>query len=165
MKTILSIATVLLFCHAAWSATGVETKMEYFLEGGILLPDQIDEVTEVLPTWGLGVGWVKDTTVYGFELANATSEGVQFFNLAASIRADLEIMGLTGTVAGGLDATGLERPGHEGRKYFGGAHFSGGVMALISKGLYARMNMKFNLNPGVSMFLGFGLLYRPAEDF
>lgn len=159
------VLALLLSAQSAWAQQGSGSKMEFLLEGGSILPDQIDGVSEILPAWGLGVGLATTPAkAYLLEFINATSEGVQLYNVALSARADFDVSSLKGIVSGGADLVGLERPGHEGRNYYGGAHFGGGMMALISKGLYARMNMKFNLNPGVSMFIGFGLLYRPSED-
>lgn len=149
----------------AQGQSGDSSKLEVFAELGSLLPDQIDGLDEILGMWGLGIGLSSNSKSYFFEYASGSGddgEAVQDF--AIGFRKDIELTGLAGMVGGGIDLFSITRANEEDKTYYGGVHFSAGIMALISKGLYARMNMKFNANPGVSMFLGFGLLYRPSED-
>ena len=137
---------------------------EYFSEIGSLLPNQIKGVDEILPMWSASFGAHRDDMSYSMGYANATAKGVRWHSISIEMRNDVDISTLVGSIDLGADLHALQKPGSHGFTWIGGAHVGGGVMALISHGLYARMNMKFNASPGVALFLGFGLLYRPSED-
>ena len=158
------MAFFLFLSSKSWSQEKGDGKLEIYLEGGRLLPDQIDAVDETLGMISLGLGWATPAKSTYLQYGTASDAGVKYQDYSLGLRKDIAVSGLASVVSGGVSVIGLARPGHEGTNYYLGGHFGGGIMALISKGLYARMNMKFNVNPGVAMFLGFGLLYRPSED-
>ena len=143
---------------------GGGSALEIILEGGAFLPDQVDELTEILGFLSVGLGLATGSQSYLINFANASGEDSQINNLGVEIRKSLKLQTISAIVSGGLDVISLKRPGFTDTTYFVGAHVAGGLMALVSKGLYLRMNMRFNGNPGVMMFLGFGLMYRPSED-
>lgn len=146
-------------------SSGGESKMEVIVEAGKLLPDQIDGLTDNVSMFGLSLGLSKKDSSYFVQYAlGSNDEDGKFQDIALGYRKDVGVNGLYGSVGGGIDLFKITREGLEDSNYYGGIHFSAGVMTLISKGLYVRMNMKFNFNPGVGMFLGFGILYRPSED-
>lgn len=138
--------------------------MEYFFEVGNLLPDQIEGITEITPMWGAAVGMHKMDMAYSFQFTNANAKGAKINVYSVEARKEVPISNLVGMISFGADIQGIISPGKTERTYYGGAHVGGGILALISSGLYIRMNMKFTASPGVSLFLGFGLLYRPSED-
>jgi hypothetical protein len=137
---------------------------EFYGEMGSLLPDQIDGVTEIMPMWGFGVGMSNLSSAYSLQYINSTANGIKINAFSLETRKDVPFSSLVGSVSLGLDYQGITLPGEESATYYGGGHVGGGILALISSGLYVRMNMKFAFSPGVAMFLGFGLLYRPSED-
>lgn len=127
---------------------------------GKLLPAQINGVTEIMGLWGLRGGY--RTGSHGFVelgIIGGNGEGAEWANLHISLRADMPIEGLVGILFLGADATQFKGAGKE-PKIFGGGHVGGGVYANISPTVWFRSEMKFNVNPGTSLYIGFGFVFR-----
>ena len=127
---------------------------------GNILPNQVDGVSEIHPQWGLrtGFGLGGDTTC---EIGGTAGKGngADWTQASASLRVDMPIEHLVGVVFLGLDVTRFEGVGRP-KKIFGGGHVGGGVMTLLSRNLWFRADMKFNINPGTSLYIGGGFLLR-----
>lgn len=128
---------------------------------GNVLPNQVPGATEIQPQWGLRMGLGTGgagTGEFTFNAGNGEF-GVRWKQVSASIRMDMPIEELVGIVYLGLDATMYESDS-KSQTVLGGGHVGGGVMSLISKDLWFRADMKFNVNPGTSLFIGGGFLFR-----
>ena len=133
---------------------------EFGFHLGKLLPAQIDGVTEIMGLWGLRGGY--RTGNHGFVemgFIGGNGEGAKWANLHISLRADMPIEGLVGILYMGIDATRFQGAGME-EKIFGGGHVGGGIYANISPTVWFRGEMKFNVNPGTSLYIGFGFVFR-----
>ncbi len=127
---------------------------------GNILPNQVDGATEIQPQWGLQMGFGMGgaaTTEFTFNAGNG--EGVEWKQLSVSMRMDMPVEELIGIVYIGADATMYESA-TKAQTVLGGAHVGGGVISLISQDLWFRADMKFNVNPGTSLFIGGGFLFR-----
>lgn len=126
---------------------------------GNLLPAQIDGVTEIMPLWGVrGAYRLRDAFVEAGAIAG-NAEGAEWANVHLSLRGDFPIEGLVGTVFAGFDGTQFKGV-NKTAKIFGGGHLGGGVMANISPTVWFRADMKLNVNPGTSLYIGFGFVFR-----
>lgn len=148
-----------------WAQTPSE-KQDYGFEMGAhlgkLLPNQIGGVTEIVPQWGFRTGWATGShSAMEVGAIMGKGEGADWTNASVSLRMDIPIETLTGIALIGIDVThyqGVNTP----KKTFGGGHIGGGIMALIADELWFRSDMKFNVNPGTSLYFGFGFLLRFA---
>jgi hypothetical protein len=66
---------------------------------------------------------------------------------------------LVGFVYLGADAV---RYGPQGGdlSLLGSGHVGGGVQALLADAVWFRGDMKFNVNPGTALYIGFGFVFR-----
>lgn len=92
--------------------------------------------------------------------AFAHARGVDYQMLSLSVRADFEpVQHFLAIVYAGPDFhyyEGENRP----REMAWGGHVGTGLMMHISDTLWFRSEMKFNMNPGTALYLGFGLVLR-----
>jgi len=142
---------------------------EYHLMAGVLLPNQIDGMSEQTPLWGLRVAFPKHRNTYqevGLLAANAW--GVSYYNAFLSWRMDIDVEQLTGHVYVGIDGHYYIFQNQDPTtgnfsnqtKFAPGAHVGGGISAQIAGDLWFRSDMKFNLHPGTSLFVGFSLVFK-----
>lgn len=141
-----------------------DVKWEFGAHIGNILPNQVPGVTEIAPQWGLRGGYrlgpIAVAEVGGIA---GKGEGVEWTNIHASIRFGVPIETLMGTFFLGGDVHSYEPEGKK-RKTFGGGHVGGGIMSLIADRLWFRADMKFNINPGTSLYIGAGLMFRLGPD-
>jgi len=131
---------------------------------GNLLPNQVPGATEIQPQWGLQMGFGMGGAGTTEFTANAgNGEGVEWKQLSLSVRMDMPIEELVGIVYVGVDMSIYETQTQE-QKIFGGGHVGGGVMTNISRDLWFRVDMKFNINPGTSLYIGGGLTFRFGSE-
>ncbi|MCB0355659.1 MAG: hypothetical protein KDD40_01550 [Bdellovibrionales bacterium] len=131
---------------------------------GNILPNQVPGASEIQPQWGLRLGFGlggSGTTEFTANAGNG--EGVMWKQASISVRMDMPIEELVGQVFIGGDITMYETQ-TQAAKTFGGGHVGGGVMSLISRDLWFRVDMKFNINPGTSLFIGGGFLFRFGSE-
>lgn len=133
----------------------------YGIHTGPLLPNQIPGMTEIMPLWGIryGIPVRKGTLETG--IASARAKGVEYYNGSVSIRGDYNIDDLFALVYAGLDTHYYSPNGSPFTMYFG-AHVGGGFAAHLGDLLWFRSDMKFNVNPGTALYIGFGLEWRAA---
>lgn len=143
--------------------TGVNVGSEMGFHVGRLLPDQINGLTEIISGWGVRYGM---KTSRGFiELGGNfhSGEGSTYNTISISMRGDIPVESLVAEVFGGLDLAQISTPLMGESSYMGGGHVGGGIMALIGGDVWFRSDMKFNINPGTSLYIGFGFVIRFAE--
>jgi len=130
---------------------------------GRILANQVEGVTEIHPQWGLWTGFgLGQTTTFEMQMDAGLGNGVEWTQLSSSLRMDMLVETLVGFVYIGIDATQYKGEGLP-KKIFGGGHVGGGIMSnltSISKDLWFRMDMKFNINPGTSLYIAGGFVFR-----
>ncbi len=135
--------------------------IEYGLATGVLLPDQIEGVTEVLPYWTARMAWSiggwKSLEISG---ANATAEGVRYNRASLSLRTEIPMDQMSALLFLGVDGHYLKPEGETSYDFVGGGHVGAGMTALIGDMLWLRTDMNFSLNPGVGLWIGFGFVLR-----
>ena len=123
---------------------------------GPLLPNQIDYVTEIQPSWGLRISIPKKKGGI-FELGGLHSheKGVTMYNVYTSLRGEVPIETLIAHIFIGLDYNHFITDEDQTTSGAGG-HIGGGFIVPIAGDLYFRTDMKFNVQPGTSLYVGFG---------
>lgn len=156
-----STALMLGTAHAQQPAQDENSQIssEFGFHLGKLLPAQIEGVTEIMPLWGLRGGFRFGQGFMEFGGIGGNAYGAEWANLHVSLRADMPIEGLVGILYLGGDVTQFKGAGMES-KVFGGGHVGGGVYIKISPTVWFRSDMKFNVNPGTSLYIGFGFVFR-----
>lgn len=131
---------------------------------GRLLPNQVPNVTEILPLWGLRLGFPMDGGGT-FEVGNISGngEGAKWNSIYMSLRGDMQIEDLTGIVYFGADAYRYEGTNQEVTTV-GGGHLGGGVLSSVGQFVKLRIDMKFNINPGTSLYFGIGFMFGGATS-
>ncbi len=143
--------------------TGGNVGSEMGFHVGRLLPDQINGLTEIISGWGVRYGL---KTNRGFiELGGNfhSGEGSTYNTLSVSMRGDIPVESLVAEVFAGIDLVQISTPLMGESSYMGGGHVGGGIMALVGGDVWFRSDMKFNVNPGTSLYIGFGFEIRFAE--
>ncbi len=170
MRTILAIA--IFFCASANVRAAEEAAasqvynaaFEFGPQMGNILPNQIDGVTEIHPQWGVwtGFGLGGDTTME-FLINAGNGNNVEWSQGSASLRMDFPVETLVGFAYIGADATHFKGSG-KAKKLFGGGHVGGGFLTVISRDLWFRVDMKFNVNPGTSLYISSGFIFRFGSE-
>ncbi|MEZ4873802.1 MAG: hypothetical protein R2827_16485 [Bdellovibrionales bacterium] len=122
---------------------------------GRLLPNQIDGVTEIIPLWGIrgGIGWGSVTTEMGYIGGNGRRS--EWNDLHISARANIPVETIIGHVYIGVDL--IDYVGVNGEQITRGqwSRRRWNPKSAGSRNSF-RGDMKFNVSPGTSMYLGFG---------
>ncbi len=141
----------LLGANVAWE-TGVQI--------GNILPNQFPGITEIMGLGGIHTGYRMSPNGF-LESSFLTGQGygASYKNLSASIRLDIPVETLVGIAYVGGNATYYKGAG-QSTKLFGGGHVGGGVMAALSGLVWFRGEMRFTINPGTSLFIGLGFVFR-----
>jgi hypothetical protein len=136
---------------------------EYGVFGGILLPYLIYGVEEIQPFLGLRAALPLNFGAVEAEAASSNAKGVSYQMAALSFRGEITPVPDVSTIFYlGPDFhyyRGMWDPGHYTAWGF---HVGTGVLLHISGPLYGRMDMRFNSNPGTSLYLNFGFTIRTA---
>ena len=145
--------------HAQEENDKKEGGFEYGFLLGKLLPNSIDDATEIVPQWGIRAShpWHRYNLEYGF--LGGAGEGVSWGNLHVSLRIDLPVEQILGNVYLGFDAISF-KPDGKTQQLLGAGHVGGGIMSQIDPDIWFRLDMKLNVNPGTSMFFGVGFMIR-----
>lgn len=136
------------------------TGSEFGIHTGPLLPNQIDGMSEIQPMWGLRYGTSFKKGMLEASLANSRAEGVIYYNGFLSYRYDVTLEEVTGIIFAGLDLHQWSSPPDDSTRMVAGGHIGGGMMLPIGDAMWFRSEMKFNLNPGTALYIGFGLVLR-----
>ncbi len=138
---------------------------EYSFHLGPYLPNQIEGVTEILPTWGLRYGLKSGAKVIEFGLSNARAKGTIYNIASVGLRGQLPLEDLFALFTIGLDAHYYLPPQEKEYRFVGGTHLGSGIMAEVGPGIWLRTDMKFTFNPGVALYFGFGFMFgSPTMD-
>ncbi|MCB0407803.1 MAG: hypothetical protein KDD34_06330 [Bdellovibrionales bacterium] len=152
-----------LFAQASKDAsdpTGSNVTWEWGLHAGNLLPNQIPGLTEITGLGGFRGGYrIADQGFIESGVATGSGNGASWTNLYASIRMEIPVETIVGLVFTGLDAIYYEGAGRD-KKLFGGGHVGGGIQAQLGGSVWFRSDMKFTVNPGTSMYIDFGIMFR-----
>ena len=158
------LITVLCVSSSAFAQdeSGVEGLPKYEIGGhiGRLLPNQIGGVTEIVPLSGVRVGWRPGERSFvegGFVMGSG--DGASWKNYYVSMRTDLTVQMLTGSMYIGVDATDYSGVG-TGKSFVVGGHWGGAILAHIADAVWFRGDMKFGFQPGTNLTITFGLVFR-----
>jgi len=132
---------------------------EFGIHMGPLLPNQIDGMTEIQPMWGPRYGMPMGTGMAEFSFANSRANGVTYYNAFASYRYDVTLDDLRGILYAGIDLHQWS-DSTDTTQTVGGGHLGGGILYPIGNSMWFRSEMKFNLNPGTALYIGFGFVFR-----
>lgn len=125
-----------------------------------LLPNQVDGVSEIMAQWGLQTAFgMGPGSFVEFTTAAGKGDGASWQTVSGSLRMDMTVETLTGLVFIGADGHMYQGLGRE-KKIVGGGHVGGGMQAEISEALWFRVDMKFNVNPGTSLTIRGGFVFR-----
>ncbi len=170
MKYIFAL-TLLLFSTTSFAqapnaqeAAAPASGTEFGFHTGPLLPNQIEGMSEILPVWGLLFATPFRRGLLEFDLANSRGEGVVYYNAAVSYRYDVTLDEVTGMLSAGLDLHQWSSPPDDTTRMVGGGHVGGGLLVPMGDSMWFRTEMKFNMNPGTSLYIGFGLVLRFPEE-
>lgn len=160
------IAALMLIVMSALSAGAQSSESgasDISLFMGYMLPNQIENVTEIMPVFGgryaLSVANVGAVEIEGL---NTHSYGVDFTSFALNLRGEIPLMpGLSGIIYGGPDLHYYIPNGDNVRHTDYGVHFGAGGLMWVSDTLWLRTDLKFLGNPGTQLQLLFGLMFRP----
>lgn len=163
-----SIMTALLILSAFWTSRvmaqegGAAEGSEIMLYLGSMLPNQIDNVTEIMPVFGGSYSFkTASMGTMEFGLSNIHAEGVDFTTLSASLRADLPAIDqFVGIFYGGLDLNYYRPAGASDRTSETGLHIGTGLMMHATDTLWFRTDLKFMASPGTSLLILFGVVLK-----
>lgn len=157
MRLIAFIFVFLTSLHGAAQQQGSDSNFEMTVQLGKMLPSQIDGLTEILSAYSLRGAYRMTNYNLEFGYLGASGEGATWHDLSLSARADVPFEDLFGQVYIGIDVINYSASSDE--ETTGGGHVGGGISMKVARGMWFRTEMKFNFNPGVAMFILFGLTF------
>ncbi len=164
MRLLLGGLLLLVLPQSAFAQDSGGGSSEVSLFVGSHLPNQIDGVTEILPVFGGRYGIALGSGIAELGLSNSHAEGVDFTTLSTSMRADLPAIDqFMGSIYGGIDFNFYRPAGAEDRTTETGVHVGAAILMHASSTLWFRGDLKFAANPGTSLFLLFGIVFRSSE--
>jgi len=139
---------------------GSDAPFEAGFHLGNLLPNQIPGVDEIMGLGGLRMGLrIAPESYFEAGFISGNGEGVEWKNAHVDIRMDIPIENLVGIAYLGADTNYYKGNGRGTKLIFGG-HAGGGIQAHLSGVAWFRADMKFSFNPGTSLYIGAGLVFR-----
>ncbi|RME14987.1 MAG: hypothetical protein D6797_07610 [Bdellovibrio sp.] len=128
---------------------------------GNFLPNQIDGVTEITPLSGLRLTLSNASadTYYEIGVMTGRAYDVEWTNAFLSIAIRYPIESITGIFYIGGDYHGYKTSVDAPLQSMGGGHIGGALMTNIRNSLFFRSDMKFNINPGTSLYFGFSFVF------
>lgn len=133
---------------------------EFGIHTGPLLPNQIEGMTEIQPMWGARYGTSFRKGFLELSFANSRANGVIYYNGFVSYRYDVVVEGIVGMFYAGLDVHQWSSPPSDATTIVGGGHIGSGMLFPLGDTMWFRTEMKFNLNPGTALYIGFGFVLR-----
>jgi hypothetical protein len=116
-----------------------------------------------MPTWGARVGFPVRKAVLEVGATSSRAFGTSIYDGSISYRGDITVETITGIFYAGLDLYSIN-PANKSSRVDGGGHVGAGLMTVLSDVVWFRADMKFNINPGTSLYIGFGLEFRLPES-
>lgn len=130
---------------------------------GYMLPNQIDNVTEILPLFGARYAFGLPMGAIEAEFENSHSQGVDWTSFGLSLRGEIPVApGLSGLIYGGPDLHYYAPNGTLDRRTEYGVHFGAAGLVLVKDSLWLRSDLKFMGNPGTALYLLFGIMLRTS---
>ncbi len=123
---------------------------------GPLLPNQIEGMTEIMPQWNAQYGFQYRKAILELGFASAKGNGVTYYNGFLNYRGDFPLDDMTAIAYVGLDMHHYYPVSTAPPITEGGGHVGGGIMTLLGDNVNFRADMKFNINPGTALYIGFG---------
>ncbi|MCB0394327.1 MAG: hypothetical protein KDD25_07195, partial [Bdellovibrionales bacterium] len=124
---------------------------------GSLLPNQFDGVTEIQPMFGFRYATpYRGKSLVEFGAAVSKAEGVDLFDGTVSFRGNFPVEDFIMLAYIGIDLYYYSPPDEDFQLGYGG-HVGGGFIAHVVDVVYFRSDMKFGINPGTSLYIGFGI--------
>lgn len=159
MKFILSIFIIFFGSLAQAQGNDEDSLPQFGAYIGNLLPNNVDDVEEIITLWGLRYSHpFTRRGYYEFGGTFGNSVGVTWHSVSGSLRMDIPVETFTGIAYIGMDYTRYE--GATGQKVDkGGLHVGGGLMSLIGGRIHSRFDMKLSTNPGTSLYFSIGLVF------
>lgn len=134
---------------------------DFSLFVGYKLPNQIDNVTEILPLFGARYGFESSFGNLEFALENSNAEGVGWTSFGVSLRAEGSVAhGISSLIYAGPSLHYFQPAGESSRKFDYGVHFGVAGLMLVSDTLWLRSDLKFTGGPGTALDLLIGLMFR-----
>jgi hypothetical protein len=134
---------------------------------GNLLPSAIEGITELMPLCGARLGFkVGQRTFMEPQFLAGAARAQRYIIGSLSFRGDFQYDDLIWSYYGGGDMHYPTRPDNnsvppgESTNFYFGLHVGGAIMAELAESLYFRTDLKCNINPGSSLFIGFSLVLR-----
>jgi hypothetical protein len=155
----------LLICVVGSTATAQSEsgQTDFSLFGGYLLPSQIQNVTDILPLFGARYAYNFTSVALEFEAENAHAQGVDWTQAALSFRVSMPVdTGLEALLYAGPDAIWYIPNGDTSRLLDLGFHVGVAGIAQIKDSLWLRADLKYLGNPGSSLYILAGLMFRPS---
>jgi hypothetical protein len=145
-------------------AQDAESGTDFSMFVGYMLPNQIEGVTEILPLFGGRYAYSFGGGA-GMEITgeNAHAMGVDWTSFGLNFRAELPVTsGVSALVYAGPDLHYYIPINDTARRVDYGAHFGVAALMLVTDTLWLRSDLKLAGNPGTSLSLLFGLMFRSA---
>lgn len=137
-----------------------DAPLEVGLHIGSLLPNQIHGVREIMGLGGARVGLrMAPNTFFETGLISGNGEGVEWKNAHADFRMDIPVQNLVAIAYVGGDANYYKPVRSSTNKLIFGGHAGGGIAAKMGSSTWFRLDMKFNISPGTSLYIGAGLVF------
>ena len=158
------VASVLVVaCSDGAQAQGdVGSDFSMFL--GYMLPNQIDGVTEILPIFGGRYAFGLPAGAVEISGENSHAQGIDWTSFGLSLRGEIPVAtGVTGLIYAGPSLHYYAPVNDTARRSDYGFHFGIGGLMLVTDSLWLRSDLKFMGNPGTSLYLMFGLMFRPSS--
>lgn len=155
------LIAALFFPQLTQAQSGDSSANDLSLFFGYMLPNGIDQVTEIMPVFGGRYAFGLPIGAVEIEGINTHSEGVDFTTVEASLRGEIPLAhGLTGLIYGGPDIHWYIPQGDTQRHTDYGLHVGAAGLLLVTDSLWLRTDLKFMANPGTALYLLFGLMFR-----
>ncbi len=137
---------------------------EFNVQAGPMLPDQIQGVAEILPTWGFFYKIPMAGAGLEFGLMDSHAKGIDFTTLPIRGRFDIPIDNfLTTMIFAGPEINYYSEVNTTDRNTVVGFHAGVGAMYHVLETLWVRFDMKYSVNPGDSLYFGFGISFRSSN--
>lgn len=129
---------------------------ELHLHLGWIMPNQIENVTEIMPQWGLGYSIGNQTYLGDFMVFNANAAGVNWTTFVVGMRFQFSPFDqFYAAINTGLDLSWYIPEGQSSRRTDLGGHVGVQGMMYLAESLWMGTELRFLGGPGTSLYLGF----------
>lgn len=143
----------------------VPSAYEFGIVVGTFLPNQINNVTEILPAWGGRYAWGAKRGAREATLILMRGKGTVYYMGSFTFRQDWVMDNSLQIYMGvGGDIHYYSPADINKNRFYGGGHVAGGFLTRLQQDMWFRAGMKFNVVPGTSLLIEFGFQWRFPED-